>query len=259
MTSRWSWALGAPLLVFVLFPFVALLAASSASELGAALDHPTLAQAAWLSLRTSLVSLGVVILAGTPLSWWLARSQGWVSRVVETLVALPIVIPPAVVGVALLEAYGRQSAAGGVLAGLGVSVAFTSTAVVFAQILVAAPFYIQSATAGFRKVDPDMILVARTLGATPLRAFMGVVVPSAAPALLAGAALCWARAVGEFGATLLFAGSLPGRTQTMPLAIFTALEADVGLARSLSVLLGVVALVVLLAVRSVPALRAGRV
>ncbi len=257
-SSRFGWVLGAPLLALILLPFVMLIGASTPGELAAALGHPTLVDAAWLSARTSVIALLLIVAGGTPLSWWLARSQGWPVRVVETLVALPIVVPPAVVGVALLEAYGRGSGVGGVLASLGWSVPFTTSAVVIAQVVVAAPFFVQSATAGFRRVDSDTLLVARTLGATRWRAFLRIAVPAAMPSLLAGAGLCWARAVGEFGATLLFAGSLQGRTQTMPLAIFTALEADVALARSLSIWLGGAALVLLLAVRMMPVLRQER-
>ena len=255
---RLGWIWGAPLLVLLLTPFVALVAGTSVTELRVAVEHPTLVDAAWLSARTSCLSLVTVIVCGTPLAWWLSRATGWGARLVETLVELPIVIPPAVVGVALLEAYGRHGLLGGPLAAAGLSLSFSTGAVVVAQVVVSAPFFVQAATAGFRGVDPDMMLVARTLGAPPLKAFLRVAVPSAAPALVGGAALGWARSLGEFGATLLFAGSLPGTTQTMPLAIFSALEADVGLARSLSVLLGVAALAALLLMRAVPRLQRDR-
>jgi molybdate transport system permease protein len=173
---------------------------------------------------------------------------------VEALVEIPIVIPPAVVGIALLMTFGRSGVLGEWLAGLGWSLPFTSNAVIAAQIIVAAPFYIQSATAGFRKVDDDLVLVARTLGASPARAFVRIAVPSALPALISGMALAWARAVGEFGATLLFAGNMPGRTQTMPLAIYTALEADVKVAQAIAIVLGAAAFATLLLIRVAPRL-----
>ncbi|MCB9525950.1 MAG: molybdate ABC transporter permease subunit [Myxococcales bacterium] len=244
-----------PLLAFLGLPVLALLLTSTPGELAAAWRHPLAGPAVVLSLRTSLVSLALIVATGLPVAWWLARARGPWARAVETLVELPVVIPPAVVGVALLQAYGRQGLLGDGLARLGVQLPFTEAAVVVAQVMVAAPFFVQSATAGLRGVDPDLLLVARTLGASPTRAFWRVALPAARPAVLAGAALAWARALGEFGATLLFAGNLSGRTQTMPLAIFSALEVDLGLARALALLLGGLAFAVLLGLRVLPALR----
>jgi len=249
-----SWMLGVPLVVFLLIPVVALVLSSSPAELESALRHPMVRSAGWLSLQTTTLSVFIIVLSGTPLAWWLARSRSSWSRVVETLVELPIVLPPAVVGVALLAAYGRRGMLGGLLDDMGAALPFSVAAVVVAQIVVAAPFYVQSATAGFRRMDEDLLLVAKTLGATPLRAFLRVAIPAALPALAGGAGLSWARAVGEFGATLLFAGNLAGRTQTMPLAIYSALEADLGLARALALLLGAAAFGVLLMLRVVPSL-----
>ncbi len=244
--------LGLPLAVFIALPVVALIGSASWAEVRAALGHPMLAGAAALSVQTTALSLAVIVVGGTPLAWWLARSGGVSARVVGTIVELPIVIPPAVIGVALLEAYGRGGLLGPWLAQAGWSVPFSASAVVIAQVVVAAPFYVQSAAAGFRRVEGDLMLVAQTLGATPLGAFFRVAVPGAAPALVSGAALCWARALGEFGATLLFAGNMAGRTQTMPLAIFSALEVDVALARALALVLGGAAFAALLALRLAP-------
>lgn len=242
-----GWLLGLPLAIALLLPILALATASSFDELGDALAHPRMAQAAWLSVRTSCSSLLVIVAFGTPLAWRLSRSRHRSARVLEALLELPIVIPPAVLGVGLLAAFGRSGL-------LGTELAFTSYAVLIAQVVVAAPFYVQAATAGFRKVDDDLLLVAQTLGATPVEALRRVAVPAAMPSLVAGAALCWARALGEFGATLLFAGNLPGSTQTMPLAIYSALEVDVGLARGLALVLGGAAFVVLSSVRLLPGL-----
>jgi molybdate transport system permease protein len=167
---------------------------------------------------------------------------------------LPVVIPPAVLGVALLETFGRRGLLGGALDGLGLALPFSTAAVVVAQIVVSAPFYVQAASSAFRRVDADLLLVARTLGASPAGAFVRVGVPLALPGLLGGAALCWARALGEFGATLLFAGNLPGTTQTMPLAIYATLESDLRAATSLSVALAAIAVSLLLVLRAAPRL-----
>ncbi len=250
--------LGGALFFFVVTPFIVLLVSSTPSELVRGLRHPFAGEALWLSAWTTAVSLGVVVSCGTPLAWLFARSRALWVRVVETSVELPIVVPPAVVGLALLQAFGRRGAFGETLELFGVALPFTPLAVVVAQVVVAAPFYIQTAAAGFRRVDEGMLLVARTLGATPERAFFRVAVPVALPSLLGGAALAWARALGEFGATLLFAGSFPGRTQTLPLAIYSALESDVAVARAIALLLGAVAFATLLLLRAFPRVLARR-
>jgi molybdate transport system permease protein len=235
--------LGAVVLVGLLvLPLVALLLTSSPGELWAELRTPALRDALVLSLATTSLALAVVVLAGTPLSWWLARSHRRSARVIERLVDIPIVVPPAVIGVALLLAFGRHGLFAPWSAVSGWALPFTTAAVVVAQIVVSAPFFVRSAAAAFRGVDDDLIIVARTLGASPARAFALVAVPSVLPGLLTGAGLSWARALGEFGATLLFAGNLPGRTQTMPLAIYAALERDLGAARAASIVLAVAAL-----------------
>src|SRR5262249_5950353 len=198
-------------------------------------------------LLTTSTTLVLTLLFGTPLAWWLARHHGgWPERVVSTLVQLPIVVPPAVSGLALLLAFGWRGLLGPFLEGMGWTLPFTTAAVVVAELFVSAPYFIQSAVAAFRRLDDELLTVARTLGAGPARRFFRVALPLAVPGLGTGAALCWARALGEFGATLMFAGNLPGRTQTLPLAIYTALESDLRPAKALSVLLVGVALAVLL-------------
>jgi molybdate transport system permease protein len=167
-------------------------------------------------------------------------------------VDLPIVVPPAVVGIALLLTFGRSGLLGAPLTALGIQIPFTTIAVVLAQVVVSAPFYVQAAAAAFRRVDPDLLIVARSLGQRPRGAFFGVALPLALPGLMGGAALAWARALGEFGATLLFAGNLPGITQTMPLAIYAALEVDVRVAVALSLALAAVSVLLLLALRAAP-------
>lgn len=241
---------GGVLLVFLVVPLVALVATIGGADLLAGLRHPLVWPALRLSLLTTAVTLGIVGVLGTPLAWALTRWQGPVARAVETAVQLPIVVPPAVAGVALLMAFGRKGLLAGLLYPEGTSVSLTTVAVVMAEVFVAAPFYVQAATAAFRRVDGRLLVVARSFGASPLRVFLRVGLPLAAPGLLAGAAMSWARALGEFGATLMFAGNLEGRTQTLPLAIYTALESDLRAAQALSILLVAVAFTLLLVIRA---------
>ena len=239
-------AAAALLVAFLALPVIALVATTGARDFLAGLRSPLVGPALRLSLLTTSLSLATVVLLGTPLAWLLARSRSRLARAVEVAVQLPVVIPPAVAGLALLLAFGRR----GLFAGLGLHLAFTTAAVVLAEVFVAAPFYIQAATAAFRRVDEELLVVARTLGAGPLRTFWRLALPLSRPGLVSGAAMAWARALGEFGATLMFAGNLTGRTQTLPLAIYTALESDLHAAQSLSLLLVAAAFVLLLIVRS---------
>jgi molybdate transport system permease protein len=184
---------------------------------------------------------------GTPFAHWLARSNSLALRAVDSMVELPIVLPPVVAGVAMLMAFGRQGILGPALSGLGISLPFTTGAVIFAQIFVAAPFYIRSAKLGFQSIPLDYQEISQTLGVSPWRTFWKLSLPLAGPSLLTGLALAWARAISEFGATLMFAGNLTGRTQTLPLAILTAMESSLGTALSLSLLLLAGSMVVLVA------------
>lgn len=245
--------LGATLVGLLVVPLVALAWSSSLEDVRAGLAHAAFAPALGLSVRTSLVSLALTVVLGTPLAWWLASSRSPWARVVALAVELPVVVPPAVLGVALLQTLGRRGVLGPMLATLGVSLPFTPEAVVLAQLIVASPLYVQAAVNAFAKVEPDMLLVARTLGASPAEAFARVALPIAAPGLVVGASLAWARALGEFGATLLFAGNMPGSTQTLPLATFSALESDVRVAVVFALVLAAVGLVLLAMLRVVPA------
>lgn len=190
-----------------------------------------------LSLITSGISMGIILLVGTPFAYLLARNTSWILRIVDSLIELPIVLPPVVAGVAMLMAFGRQGVLGPVLETLGIGLPFTTGAVVFAQIFVAAPFYIRSAKLGFQSVTRDYEDISQTLGISPWGTFWRLTVPLAAPSLLTGFALAWARSLSEFGATIMFAGNLMGKTQTMPLAIMTAMESSLESALALSVLL----------------------
>lgn len=244
--------LGASLLALLALPLFALALTTSPDDLRAGVGSPLFAPALWLSLETTSLSLVATVIMGTPLAWWLATSPSRLTRVVALLVELPVVIPPAVVGVALLQTFGRRGLLGPALEGLGVTIPFTTTAVLIAQVVVSAPFFVQAAASAFREVERDLLIVARTLGASPTAAFFRIAVPVALPGLVAGASLAWARALGEFGATLLFAGNRAGTTQTMPLAIFSALESDVRVAVAFSLVLAALGAVLLLALRLAP-------
>jgi molybdate transport system permease protein len=248
-------ALAALLVGLLALPLIALVVAASAEDLRGALEHERFLPALTLSLRTTITSLAFVSISGTPLAWWIAKSKSPGARLASLLISLPIVIPPAVLGVSLLEAFGRNGALSPLLSRFGLLIPFTEKAVVLAQIIVSAPFFVQAAAHAFRRVDPDMLLVARTLGASRVSVFLRVALPVSFPGLIVGATLAWARSLGEFGATLLFAGNRPGVTQTLPLAIYAALESDVGLAIVLSLLLLLTAGLLLLSLRFVPGTR----
>lgn len=229
--------------IYVLFiglPILALLVRAGQQEgFLAGLTGPLVLQALRLTVVTSVISLAIVIVVGTPFALLLAR-RGPTSRllrIIDTFVELPIVLPPVVAGVAMLMAFGRNGLLGPALGSVGISLPFTTVAVVFAQIFVAAPFYIRAARIGFAGVDPAYEDVSQTLGVSPWHTFWRLTLPMARPSLLTGATLAWARAVSEFGATIMFAGNLTGRTQTMPLAIMTTMESSLGAALALAALM----------------------
>jgi molybdate transport system permease protein len=243
--------LAAALAALLLMPLVALFIDGGPAAIVHGLRGELTLPAVRLSVTTTTLSLALIVLAGTPLAWQLATRRGRLARSLETLFQLPVVMPPAVGGIALLLAFGRRGFVGSWLDRAGLSPSFSMAAVVIAQVFVAAPFYLAAATTAFRRLDPHLLAVARSLGARPPRLFFKVALPLAKPALLGGMAMSWARALGEFGATLMFAGNLGGKTQTLPLAIYTALEIDVRSAQALSILLVVVAFGLLLALRRI--------
>jgi molybdate transport system permease protein len=240
------------LLVLLGLPLVSLLVRLSPGALLERLREPLVLQALRLSLITSLSATLIVVALGLPVAYLLAMREFRGKRALETLIDLPMVLPPTVAGVALLTAFGRNGLAGHALGAVGITLPFTTLGVVVAQAFVAAPFFIGAARAGFTEVDRKYLDAAATLRASPARAFLSVLVPLAAPGLLAGAATGWARALGEFGATITFAGNMPGITQTMPLAVYLALQSDLEAAIALSVLLLLFSLTVLLAIRLSP-------
>jgi molybdate transport system permease protein len=206
---------------------------------------PTALSALRLSLLTSSLSTLLAIAAGMPLAHILARWKFRGKTALELLVDLPVVLPPAVAGLALLIAFGRQGVFGRYLNLLGISLPFTTVAVVIAQTFVAAPLFVRSAKVGFAGIDPQLEEAAFVEGAGELQLFRFVILPLGFRSLLTGAILTWTRALGEFGATIMFAGNLEGKTQTMPLAIYLGLERSLGVALALSVMLVMVSVVLL--------------
>ena len=242
----------AALAVFLLLPFIGLLARVSPAVLVARLGDPAVLSALKLSFVTSVWATALVVLLGTPAAYLLATRDFTGKRLVEVLVDLPMVLPPTVAGFALLMAFGRTGYAGRALGLLGVSLPFTTAGVVAAQVFMAAPFFISPARAGFAGVDRRLVDAAATLRASEAFTFFRVVLPLAAPSLLAGVAMSAARALGEFGATITFAGNLAGTTRTMPLAVYVALQSDLDTAVVLSVLLLAMSFGLLLGLRAAP-------
>jgi molybdate transport system permease protein len=220
------WLSSAVLLAFLLLPLTAIfIRAIPSGALGESIDDPVVREALTLSMLTTTVTLVVAVVLGTPVAWLLARYRFRGRDVLDTLIDLPMVLPPAVAGVALLMAFGRRGTFGPFLSDtFGIELPFTTAAVVLAQAFVATPFYVKAAKSGFESVDRELEHVATTLGVSRLQTFWSITVPLALPALLGGAVMCWARALGEFGATIMFAGNFMGRTQTMPLAIYQTME-----------------------------------
>ncbi len=237
-------------LALLVLPVASLLLRVPSGVLIERLRSPVVAQALWLSLLTSVGSSLLVIGLGLPVAYVLATRGFAGKRVFETLIDLPMVLPPTVAGVGLLLAFGRVGLVGRFLLPLGFTIPFTTAAVVLAQAFVAGPFFVNAARGGFEAVDPQYLRAAATLRSSATYTFLRVVLPLSFPALLAGAAMTWARALGEFGATITFAGNLPGVTQTMPLAVYIALQSDLEAAVALSVILLVFSFVLLLVLRN---------
>ena len=242
----WAGGLGALALCFLILPLAFMLGRVNWATLGATLATPEARDALGLSLRTCAAALGVDLLLGVPAALVLSRSWRGV-RAARILVALPLSLPPVVAGIALLAAFGRRSTLGVLLGGAGLDIAFTTTAVVIAQVFVSLPFLIVTLESALRAREQGLDEMASSLGASPSRVFWQITLPTVLPGLGRGAALALARCLGEFGATLTFAGSMQGVTRTMPLQIYLARESDADLALALGVvLLGVAAAVVAL-------------
>jgi molybdate transport system permease protein len=244
-------ALTALALAFLVLPVVALFVHVPPGDLLHALGSSAARDAIVVSLKTSAIAHALVLLVGTPAAYALARpfrGRGFVL----TLIELPLVLPPAVAGIALLVTFGRAGLLGDTLDALGIHVAFTQTAVVLAVAFVESPFYVRGAIASFESLDPTLVEAARTLGAGPARVFGRVALPLAASGLAAASALALARGLGEFGATILFAGSLQGVTQTLPLAIYAQFDVNLDTALAIGALFVVLGAVVLTTIKFLP-------
>jgi molybdate transport system permease protein len=236
-------------MAFLLLPLLAIFLRIPPGEMVAQLGSDVATDALLLSLRTSLIASALILIVGTPAAHLVATRRFPGRQAVITLIELPLVMPPVVAGIALLAAFGRAGLLGDELGALGISIPFTEAAVVMAVAFVASPFYIRQAIAAFEAVDPVMVDAARSLGAGPGRAFWRISLPLASGGLAAGWALAFARGLGEFGATIIFAGSLQGTTQTLPLAVYAQFESDFDAALAIGGLLIIVSAAILLTVK----------
>ncbi len=253
MSGRLPWVLVVPALLgmaFLVLPLAGLLVRAPWSTLAVRLAEPQVLEALRLSLVTATVATAVCLLLGVPLAWLLARVDFPGRRLVRALVTVPLVLPPVVGGVALLLVFGRRGLIGQWLeATFGVTLPFTTAGVIVAEAFVAMPFLVISVEGALRGADQRFEEAAATLGASRWTIFRRVTLPLIAPGVVAGAVLCWARALGEFGATITFAGNFPGQTQTMPLAVYLALETEPEAAIVLSLVLLAVSVIILASLR----------
>jgi len=232
-------------LVFLGLPIVALFLDTSPSAVISSLGDQSSVDALLLSLKTSALALALIVVVGTPAAWLIATREFRLKPAVVTIIELPLVLPPAAAGIALLAALGPKGILGARLEDAGITLFLTTTAVVIAMTFVASPFYLRQAQASFESLDPRLLEASRTLGAPEWRTFARVAIPLARNGLLAGGALAWGRALGEFGATLMFAGSIQGVTQTAPLALYARFSTDFPAAIALAVVLLAVSAAVL--------------
>lgn len=235
--------------LYLALPVLALFFRTTPELFLTSLSSPEVVSALTLSLETSIISLAVVVLVGTPFAYVHCRNQYPGKVLVDTLIDLPLVLPPAVAGVALLVLYGRTGIIGQGISLLGISVAFTTLAVIMAQVFVASPFYLRQAKSLFEQLDPAYEHAARTLGASPFRIFTRITLPLTAGGLVSGAVMTFGRALGEFGATIMFAGNLPGVTQTMPLAVYVGMEGNFMVGLTISIILVIISFAIMIAVR----------
>jgi molybdate transport system permease protein len=236
-------------LLFLILPLVAIFVDAGPGELLRSLGEQSARDALWLSLRTTLAALVVIVVLGTPAAYLLATREFRGKAVVVTAIELPLVLPPAAAGIGLLAAFGPSGIFGSALSDAGIELVFETAGVIVALTFVAAPFYLRQAQAAFAAVDLSLLDAARTLGASEARAFARIAIPCAGTGISAGMALAWGRALGEFGATLMFAGSFQGITQTAPLAIFAQFSRDFDAALALSAVLVALSAALLLTVK----------
>jgi molybdate transport system permease protein len=248
MENAWR-LLSLPLILLFLVPVATLFSRVSLSTLLTRMTEPAVLQAIVVSLRTTTISLCIIVLLGTPLAFLMARYQFRYKKLLDTLIDLPTVLPPSVAGIALLITLGRKGWIGSRLNDMGIEIAFTMAAVIIAQVFISAPFYVRVTTLGFASIDVEIEQAAQLDGASRWQIFRYVVLPLSRYSVLSGGMMSWARALGEFGATMIFAGNFAGRTQTMPMAIYLGFERNIEIAITLSVILVLVSFLCLLVVK----------
>jgi len=250
LRPRWQILLASlPLVLFLLIPLAGLILRVSPSNVMSTIMQPQVVQAIRLSVTTTVITVLLTLFFGTPVAYTLARKKFVGRTMLDALIDMPVVLPPSVAGVALLIAFGRRGFLSPLFGGL--EIPFTETAVVLAQLFVASPFYIKSAAAGFASVNRELEHAAAVDGASRLQIFRTIILPLSLPAIVGGVVMTWARALGEFGATIIFAGNYPGRTQTMPLAIYIGFEIDLNIALVLALILLVISFFVLAVVKGI--------
>lgn len=248
--SRGLTAVGVLIVAVLTVPLVGLLVRVPWSRFGDLFSDDSAVQALRISMQTSVVATVICIVLGVPLAWVMAQKTTSVWSLARAVVTVPIILPPVVGGIALLAALGRRGVFGqGLYDWFGISLPFTQSAVVVAQVFVALPFLVLTIESAFRQMDKGIIDAARVMGCSPLRTFMLVALPVTRPAIIAGVVLAWARAIGEFGASISFAGSLSGRTQTVPMAVYALLDRDWELAMLLSVVMMILAIGIIVGLR----------
>jgi molybdate transport system permease protein len=238
-------------LAFLGLPVIAIFTRVSPGRLAAQLSSGVVTDALVVSLKTTAIAQVLILGFGTPAAWLLASRRFHGRAALVTLVELPLVLPPAVAGIGLLAAFGRVGLLGSPLRALGVELPFTQTAVTLAVAFVASPLYVRQAIAAFEAIDPNLVAASRTLGAGPVKTFFRVVLPLARGGLAAGEALAFARGLGEFGATIMFAGSLRGVTQTLPLAVYAEFDSNFTIALAVSALLVLISAALLITIKIV--------
>jgi molybdate transport system permease protein len=234
---------------FIALPVASLFIKSPLDVTLRSLHDPVVADALRLSLTTSTLTVMTVVLMGTPIAYVNARFHYPGKEILDSLIDLPVIMPPAVAGIALLMAFGRMGIVGHYLSAMGITIAFTTVAVVMAQVFVSSPLYIRQARTSFEGIAPEFENAARTLGASRVYTFFHVILPMTLNGLISGAIMAFARSLGEFGATIMFAGNFQGRTQTMPLAIYTAMQGDLDVSLCISIILVAISFVVIAAVK----------
>ena len=249
-TSRFLGVLAFVAGVFVVLPLLGVAVRLPWADAWSLASSGAARRAALVSLQTSVVAALVSAATGVPLGWWLARTRFRAVGLVRSVIVMPMILPPVVAGIALLSVFGRRGIIGQHLLGWwGISIPFTRTAVVLAQVFVSIPFLVLAVESAFRQLDAGLEDAARTLGASPMRVFLTIALPGARPAIVAGIALAWARSLGEFGASITFAGSFPGRTQTLPMSVYELVSTDYPAALSVSFAMMLVSVLVIASLR----------